>query len=100
MSLNYPPPRYDGEHGEVSASFRRAGTEPDLTYATGNTVHNLSTGASTDGNFGLYRWVMGGEPSGPGPHFHRSISESFFILTGTVRIYDGTSWVQAQPGDY
>ena len=100
MSLRYPPSRYLGETGEVSATFRRANSEPDLTYPTGNTVHYLSTGASTDGGFGLYRWVMGGEPSGPGPHFHRSISESFFILSGTVRIYDGTTWVAAGPGDY
>ena len=30
---------------------------------------------------------------GPGPHFHRSISEAFYVLSGTVRLYDGTEWV-------
>jgi mannose-6-phosphate isomerase-like protein (cupin superfamily) len=43
---------------------------------------------------------MGPEPSGPGKHFHRSISESFFILSGTVRIYDGIRWINATPGDF
>ncbi|HUP55270.1 MAG TPA: cupin domain-containing protein, partial [Methylomirabilota bacterium] len=52
------------------------------------------------GLFGLYRWEMGPEPSGPGPHFHRSISESFYILTGSVRIYDGNRWIETQPGDF
>jgi quercetin dioxygenase-like cupin family protein len=38
--------------------------------------------------------------SGPDPHFHRTISESFYILSGTVRIFDGTQWVAASGGDF
>lgn len=98
--MDYPPPRYDGNDGEVSAVYRPAGTEPDLTYPSGNTVAYLATGAGTDGLFGLYRWVMGPEPSGPGPHFHRTMAESFFILSGTVRIYDGTRWIDTERGDF
>ncbi len=80
--------------------FRPVGSPPELTYSSGNTVHYLSTGASTNGLFGLYRWEIGPEPSGPEPHFHRSISESFFILSGTMRIYDGVRWLDAVPGDH
>lgn len=98
--MTYPEPRYAGLEGEISATHRPAGHEPELTYPTGNTVRYLATGASTNGQFGLYRWEMGPEPSGPGPHFHRSISESFFILSGTVRIYDGTRWIDSTPGDF
>jgi len=98
--MTYPQPRYLGLEGEISATHRVADHEPELTYPTGNTVHYLATGASTNGQFGLYRWDMGPEPSGPGPHFHRSISESFFILSGTVRIYDGTRWIDTAPGDF
>ena len=43
---------------------------------------------------------MPGPPTGPDPHFHRSISESFFVLTGTVRLYDGGKWIDATPGDF
>ena len=43
---------------------------------------------------------MGPTPSGPGPHFHRTMSESFFVLSGTVRIYDGSDWVDTHPGDF
>jgi mannose-6-phosphate isomerase-like protein (cupin superfamily) len=43
---------------------------------------------------------MGPTPSGPGPHFHRTISESFFVLSGTVRLYDGQRWIDARPGDF
>lgn len=86
--MSYPEPRYLGESGEPSATVRRADHPPELATATGSCSY-LATGASTGGGFGLYRWDMGAEPSGPGPHFHRTMSESFFILSGTVRIFDG-----------
>jgi mannose-6-phosphate isomerase-like protein (cupin superfamily) len=98
--MTYPEPTYLGDTGEVSATHRPSNHEPDLTYANGTTVHYLATGASTDGLFGLYRWVMGPEPSGPGPHIHRSIAESFYVLTGAVRIYDGTHWIDTAPGGF
>lgn len=98
--MTYPEPRYLGDKGEISATLRRADQEPELVYPGGTNVRYLATGASTHGLFGLYRWEMGPERGGPAPHFHRSISESFYILTGTVRIYDGANWVDAKPGDF
>lgn len=75
----YPEPVYRGAGGESSATFRPASRGPELTYPNGNTTHYLATGTTTGGLFGLYRWEMGPEPSGPGPHFHRSITESFYV---------------------
>ncbi|MGH8951563.1 MAG: cupin domain-containing protein [Acidimicrobiia bacterium] len=98
--MTYPEPRYLGEGGERSTRLRRSTDPPDFAYPNGNTVHYLATGAGTDGLFGLYRWVMGPEPSGPSPHFHRTIAESFFVLSGTVRIFDGRSWVDTTVGDF
>jgi len=98
--MTYPDPRYLGESGEASAARRPAGAEADHTYANGNTVHYLATGASTNGQFGLYRWEMGPEPSGPAPHFHRSMSESFYVLSGAIRIFDVIEWVDCTTGDF
>jgi quercetin dioxygenase-like cupin family protein len=98
--VTYPEPRYLGDAGEVSASYRPSGDEPELTYRTGNTVDYLATGASTNGQFGLYRWEMAAPPSGPEPHFHRTISESFYVLSGTVRLYDGKRWTDGRAGDF
>jgi mannose-6-phosphate isomerase-like protein (cupin superfamily) len=98
--MSYPEPRYHGASGEASASIRRHDEQPELTYPNGVTAHYLSTGASTDGRFGLYRWDFGPSESGPDPHFHRSITESFFVLTGEVRLFDGSRWVTAGAGDY
>lgn len=98
--MSYPAPIYDGGTGEVSAVVRPADAPPDLVYPNGNEVHHLSSGAGTGGLFGLYRWNFSAARSGPDPHFHRTITESFFILSGVVTIHDGTGWKEAHPGDY
>ncbi len=98
--MSYPEPRYDGEPGLINATMRPAGHDPELRYRSGGTVHYLATGASTDGRFGLYRWEMAAAQSGPDPHFHRTISESFYVLSGTIRLYDGRDWIDGRPGDY
>jgi len=98
--MSYPPPRYDGDSGLINATLRPAGADPEVRYASGGTAHYLATGESTGGQFGLYRWEMSATQSGPDPHFHRTISESFYVLSGTMRLYDGKSWIDARPGDF
>ncbi|MEU2616427.1 cupin domain-containing protein [Micromonospora sp. NPDC007271] len=98
--MTYPRPRYLGATGETSATYRTADAAPELRHASGGGAHYLATGATTNRQFGLYRWDMGPTLSGPAPHFHRSISESFFILAGSVRIYDGRRWIDTEPGDF
>ena len=98
--MTYPERRYGGDGGEVSATHREARAAPDITYASGTRVHYLATGASTDGLFGLYRWEMGPGPGGPDPHFHRTIAESFYVLDGTIRIFDGAAWIDGVAGDF
>jgi mannose-6-phosphate isomerase-like protein (cupin superfamily) len=98
--MSYPEPRYLGDPGLVNATFRPATYDPDVRYRAGGTAHYLVTGATTDSHFGLYRWDMPETRGGPDPHFHRSISESFFVLAGTVGLYDGRAWIEATPGDF
>jgi mannose-6-phosphate isomerase-like protein (cupin superfamily) len=95
----YPPVRYRGAAGERSARLRRAGTAPDLV-GPATEIGYLATAVQTDGEFGLYRYTMTGPPTGPGPHFHRTISESFFVLSGTVQLFDGGEWYDATAGDF
>jgi len=97
--MSYPEPRYLGEGGEFSAVYRSGDQVPELPMQTANASY-LATGASTHGQFGLYRWDFKGPPSGPDAHFHRAISESFFILSGTVRLFNGQQWINATPGDF
>ncbi len=95
----YPPDRYRSESGALSARWRASDTPHDLASRTGSADY-LATGSSTNGDYGLYRWNMGPQPSGPDAHFHRSLSESFYVLSGTVRLYDGRQWIDGHPGDF
>jgi mannose-6-phosphate isomerase-like protein (cupin superfamily) len=98
--VSYPEPRYLGEGGEVSAVYRPADTEPDLRSPAGNRTRFLATHRLTGGEFGLYKVDMGPRAPGPTTHFHRSISESFFILSGEVQLFDGERWITARRDDF
>ncbi len=96
----YPPDRYRGTAGEVSARFRPSATEADLVNQSGGTCEYLATGDRTGTTFGLYRWTFGEDESGPDVHFHRSITESFYVLAGQVRLFDGATWRTGGAGDF
>jgi mannose-6-phosphate isomerase-like protein (cupin superfamily) len=98
--MSYPEPRYLGEKGQVSAIYHSTGSKPDLTIGSSSVLRYLATGESTHGQFGLYRWDFGPNPSGPRPHFHRTMSESFFILSGEVQLFNGERWINATEGDF
>jgi len=106
--VSYPPPRHQGP-GTTAATFRTAGQAPDeqvVAHRPGEQEpllgnhHHLATQASTGGEYGLFRWDMAAAPSGPDPHFHRSMSEAFYVLEGTVALFDGDAWTDAGPGDF
>jgi quercetin dioxygenase-like cupin family protein len=96
----YPPDRYRGRTGERSARLRADGAEAQIRYATGGTCEYLATGDETGTTFGLYRWTFGEEESGPDVHFHRAITESFYVLAGEVRLFDGGAWRTGRAGDF
>jgi mannose-6-phosphate isomerase-like protein (cupin superfamily) len=96
--MSNPDPHYLGTDGQVSARFRPAGTPPELPRP-GGAASYLATGAATR-KFGLYRWDLGPDPAGAGAHFHRTFSESFSVLSGTVQLYDGTRWFDGRPDDF
>ena len=96
--MSYPPPVYLDAEGAASAAFRPADTPPDLRIGVKSRIGYLATGESTQGRFGLQRWDLAPIPNTPGAHFHRTMAESFFVLEGSVALYDGTRWIDAVPG--
>jgi len=97
--MSYPDPRYLGDGGQISATYRPADRPPDLTIPR-TRIGYLATAASTGGEFGLYRWSMNEGRGGADPHFHRTMSESFFVLSGRVRFFDGQRWIDGAAGDF
>jgi mannose-6-phosphate isomerase-like protein (cupin superfamily) len=96
----YPPARYTKETGEVSARLRRGTDEPDYDSFGLTRYHYLATDQATDGDYGLFRVDIAPKGGGPGPHYHRAMSEAFFVLSGTIRLYDGTDWIDGKPNDF
>jgi mannose-6-phosphate isomerase-like protein (cupin superfamily) len=102
MSLHvppYPPARYAKDEPENSATLRRHDVPADYE-SFGVSYHYLANQQQTDGDYGLYRVNLGPAAGGPGPHFHRAMSEAFFVLSGTIKLYDGRDWLDGTPGDF
>jgi quercetin dioxygenase-like cupin family protein len=99
QTMSYPEPVYRGDGGEVSALLVPADRAPDLQVGTSEARYIIK-GETTRGRFGLYRWDMAPGAPGAAPHFHRTISESFYVLSGTVGLHNGEGWSEARAGDY
>lgn len=90
---------YAADTGAVSALYRPADGVEALERPT-TTARFVAPGSATEGKFGLFRWEMVPRAGGPGAHFHRTFSESFYVLSGTVRLFNGETWVDATAGDF
>jgi quercetin dioxygenase-like cupin family protein len=91
---------YTADFGAVSAELHPAGEVERAAMGSGSIARFVAPGSATQGRFGLYEWRM---PAGAGradPHFHRTFSESFYVVSGTVRLYDGARWIDGRPGDF
>jgi mannose-6-phosphate isomerase-like protein (cupin superfamily) len=73
---------------------------PSVTYPSGTHVVFTAPGSATNGQYGLFEWNMSGTPGGASPHFHKTFSESFYIVEGTVRLFNGETWIDAVKGDF
>jgi quercetin dioxygenase-like cupin family protein len=90
---------YTKDSGEVSALVRPVNAVE--TVKTAKTFGRfVATGDNTHNEFGLFEWNMQPRAGGPDPHFHRTYSESFYVISGSVTIFDGREWVETAPGDF
>src|ERR671912_773609 len=87
--------------GEQPDSHHFVGASAAPTLQVGATTARLvATGSMTEERYGLFRWDMTARSGGATPHLHRTFSEAFYILTGSVAVYDGAVWRDAGPGDF
>ena len=84
---------------DPGSTFLAADAIPTLRIGA-TTARFVATGSLTDGRFGLFRWDMTASSGGASPHYHRTISESFYVVSGSVELYDGSAWVAGRPGDF
>jgi quercetin dioxygenase-like cupin family protein len=89
---------YAGDLGEISATGVSQAEMRTLTMKSSTVARFVATGSSTRGDFGLYRWEMPASTGGATGHFHRTFSESFYVLEGRPSFFDGEAWTQGEPG--
>src|SRR5262249_14354567 len=103
FAVKYPPELYHGETGEITASFRSSDNPPNVTRPSID-IGYIATSTQTAGQFGFYRVdFRPNEPSyNPGvptAHFHKTLSELLFVMSGSMKLFDGENWLDAAPGD-
>jgi mannose-6-phosphate isomerase-like protein (cupin superfamily) len=82
----------------VSAALARAADQ--ATLGLGRLQARIAADvAMTGGRYSLYHLDLG-TGAGAGAHFHRTFTESFHVLGGTVQFYDGQRWFPGGPGDH
>jgi quercetin dioxygenase-like cupin family protein len=64
------------------------------------TTRFVAPGSVTNGEFGLFEWRMEARQPGARPHFHKTFSESFYVLEGEITLLDGDEWTKAGEGDF
>ena len=83
---------FSGIWSSTRGAWRVAYTENELCVLTHGKVR-ITAGSGRS-------WTFGPGESGPDPHFHRAITESFYVLRGEVDLYDGSRWRTARTGDF
>ncbi|WP_433400845.1 cupin domain-containing protein [Streptomyces sp. CA-146814] len=82
------------------AMFRAYADAVKAEIGTATTTRFIALAETTNGRFGLFHHSMLPGAGGADPHYHSKISESFYVLTGEVRLHDGTGWRTARAGDF
>ena len=85
---------------EISAKFHPVDQAETINFRKGTVARLIAPGTETNHDFGLFRWEMPAHTGGASAHFHKNISESFYVLSGTVRLFNGADWVDASEGDF
>ncbi|MFF5181795.1 cupin domain-containing protein [Micromonospora sp. NPDC000316] len=91
---------YTADFGAGSAVLHPEAAQERAVMGSGTVGRFVAPGTATEGRFGLYEWRMPARAGGAEAHFHRTFSESFYVVSGTVRLYDGSDWVDGHPGDF
>ncbi|GGO20590.1 cupin domain-containing protein [Micromonospora parathelypteridis] len=91
---------YTAEFGAVSALHYPEAAQERMVMRSGTVGRFVAPGTATQGRFGLFEWRMPARAGGADAHFHRTFSESFYVVSGTVRLYGGSGWIDGRPGDF
>jgi quercetin dioxygenase-like cupin family protein len=87
------------DESNADGVLRAAAHIPVLRIGS-TTARFVATGDVTEARYGLFRWEMSAVQGGATPHYHRTFSEAFYVLEGTIELFDGRAWQGGNPGDF
>ena len=87
-------------HAEANATLVEPEGAPRVQVGPASLATFVAPGRLTGGRFGLFRYDMTPQAGGASPHLHTGFTESFYVLSGTVTLFDGRSWLPAGPGSF
>ena len=73
---------------------------PLVSNGSSSRLRLVVPGSATAGRYGMFEYHVAPHSPGAAPHFHRTFSESFFVLSGRLTIYAAGEWQAFGAGDY
>jgi quercetin dioxygenase-like cupin family protein len=79
---------------------RTVAEHPLIANGSTSTLRMVAPGSATAGRYGLVEYHVTPRSPGAAPHYHRTFSESFYVLSGQLTVYSAGEWRPLGPGDY
>jgi mannose-6-phosphate isomerase-like protein (cupin superfamily) len=71
---------------------RTVADHPLVSHGATSSLRMGAPGAVTAGRYGLAEYRVAPNSPGAAPHYHRTFSESFYVLSGRLTVYAAGEW--------
>ncbi len=79
--------------------LRTVADHPLIGNGETSSLRMVAPGSATAGRYGLIEYRVSPHSPGAAPHYHRTFSESFYVLSGRLTVYAAGEWRPLGPGD-
>jgi uncharacterized cupin superfamily protein len=83
--------------GSALVDVRTLAEHPLVAAGGGTGLRMVAPGRVTGGRFGLVEYRLAPRSRGAQPHYHRTFSESFYVVSGRLTLYADGVWRQRTP---
>jgi mannose-6-phosphate isomerase-like protein (cupin superfamily) len=80
--------------------LRTVTDHPLISNGPTSALRMVAPGSATAGRYGLLEYRLAARSPGASPHYHRTFSEAFYVLSGELTVYHAGAWLPFAPGDF
>ena len=73
---------------------------PLVSNGPTSSLRMVAPGSRTAGRYGLVEYHVAPRSPGAAPHYHRTFSEAFFVLSGELTVFHAGTWEPFGVGDF